>query len=70
MAPWQLKEFMREKVERARRLLAEPGEHHGSADLQARTEVMGVGAEGQEAPRPATAALSTLFRCCLLVARC
>ena len=36
MAPWQLEEFTREKVERARRLLAEPGEQQGSAFLQAR----------------------------------
>ncbi|KAL4440321.1 hypothetical protein ABPG75_003322 [Micractinium tetrahymenae] len=34
MAPWQLEEFTRERVERARRLLAEPGEQRGSADLQ------------------------------------
>ncbi|KAL4440322.1 hypothetical protein ABPG75_003323 [Micractinium tetrahymenae] len=34
MPPWQLEEFTRERVERARLLLAEPGEQQGSADLQ------------------------------------
>ena len=43
MAPWQLEEFMAEKVERARRLLAEPGEQQGSADLQARAGALGGG---------------------------
>lgn len=35
MAPWELPEFLKERVERGRRLLAEREEYRGSADLQA-----------------------------------
>ena len=36
---WQLEQFMAEKVERGRKLLAESEEHRGSTDLQVRGRV-------------------------------
>ena len=32
--PWQLEQFLAEKVERGRKLLVESEEHRGSTDLQ------------------------------------
>ena len=34
--PWEMDEFVRERVERARRLLEESEAHRGTPDLQAR----------------------------------
>lgn len=50
MAPCKLDAFTIERLEQARRLLAEPGKHQNSTDLQARADAMGMGAEGQESP--------------------
>ena len=66
MAPWQMTGFVREKVERARRLLAEPGEQQGSADLQARAKAMGIGAEGG---RPGDTSAWNSELCCSALSR-